>query len=101
MPYIYNRFLYTRIKIQAMKKFILVLLATAIFACDKDNRKCGNDDSESEATITSVDGRKCLCHCGGYFIKINEETFRFMEEALPPNNLNLSPEKLPMRVELE
>lgn len=37
---------------------------------------CSERDDLENATMLSIDNRKCSC-CGGYFIKIKEDTFRF------------------------
>ena len=48
--------------------------------------------------ITGPDLRECMC-CGGWYIEINHNTFRFSD--LPANsNLDLWNENLPIYVEL-
>jgi len=39
---------------------------------------CSTDENEfmSNGTISGIDFRKCSC-CGGYFIDINDSTYRF------------------------
>lgn len=64
---------------------------------------CTNDQVavfESEGVITGIDGRFCLCYCGGYLITIDNEVYRFEADQLPAHGLDLSPENLPLSVAL-
>ena len=55
-----------------------------------------NSDFKDIGTITGEDFRRCMC-CGGWFIDINSETYRFDE--LPENsNLDLNIEEFPLQV---
>lgn len=49
---------------------ILLGLLALIFACKKDN------DNLVPAVVTGFDLRECAC-CGGWFIKIDNTTYRF------------------------
>jgi hypothetical protein len=81
-----------------MKKTLFLLLLTAMLGCRKTHNDKG--DYKDLGIITATDMRMCAC-CGGYFIDINGTTHRFYEENLPPNNLSLSPDNLPMKVKLD
>ncbi|MFP2995284.1 hypothetical protein ABN763_05215 [Spongiivirga sp. MCCC 1A20706] len=65
---------------------------------------CSNDDDrttfESEGLITGADLTLCICFCGGYFIEIEDQTYRFEVDQLPANDLDLSIENLPLKVDL-
>ena len=77
-----------------MKKLILafgVLLLT-FSSCTKDYKY------QSEGIITGQDGRYCAC-CGGWFIEIEETTYRFYE--LPINSgIKLDKDNFPIQVQL-
>jgi hypothetical protein len=66
-----------QVKSEAMKNFILLLLlATLGFSC------CDSSDdlSSGNAMLTGIDGRKCASpYCGGWFLEMNGETYRFLE----------------------
>ncbi len=52
-----------------MKKLLFLLTTSFLLsACDKK-------DSYTKATVTGFDYTLCAC-CGGYYVKINDETFR-------------------------
>lgn len=51
---------------------ILILLLVLLSACRKE------DNFMSEGSITGPDYRECAC-CGGWFIEIGPETYRFQE----------------------
>ncbi|MCX6233694.1 MAG: hypothetical protein NT175_03075 [Bacteroidetes bacterium] len=77
-----------------MKKLIIIccILLLTLIACKKDNHLM------YEGKITGFDASKCMC-CGGWFIEINNTTFRFYN--LPENsNLDLWNEPLPIYVEV-
>jgi hypothetical protein len=58
-----------------------------------------NSDFKDIGTITGEDFRRCMC-CGGWFININSETYRFNE--LPENSdIDLSSEEFPIQVHLD
>jgi len=78
-----------------MKKIItaalLILTINAI--------SCSSDDSISDGTITGYDTRECAC-CGGFFIDIENVTYRFYD--VPANsNLNLENPTFPIYVKLD
>lgn len=78
-----------------MRKLLLSLSIGTILgltACDKSTTY------ESEGTITGFDLAMCAC-CGGYFIEIDGEQYRFYEENLP-NNHQLDLNALPVDVQL-
>jgi hypothetical protein len=85
-----------------MKKFLLLIMIAGFIACVKKDRcRSDNGNFESEGVITGADMRMCVCQCGGYFIEIDGQTLRFMEEFLPPNDLDLSHDNLPLKVRLD
>lgn len=78
-----------------MRKFLIVVTVILIGACSEEV----NSDLKDIGTITGEDFRRCMC-CGGWFIDINSETYRFSE--LPGNsNLDLTMEELPIQVYLD
>lgn len=46
-----------------------------------------NDDDYSVGIITGSDFRFCAC-CGGFFIEIEDETYRFFNDELPEGSPN-------------
>lgn len=79
-----------------MKKliFAVMLLAIAIVSCTEEE-----NEYLSDGTITGADARECIC-CGGYFIDINDSTYRFYE--LPePNDIDLINAVFPIFVKLD
>lgn len=83
---------------------ILVLLLSIVFV-PGSGCSTGADDKEdsfqSEGKILGGDARSCICHCGGYFIEIEEERYRFDQRELPENDLDLSSANLPLFVKLD
>lgn len=78
-----------------MKKIItaalLILTINAI--------SCSSEDSISDGTISGYDTRECSC-CGGFFIEIENVTYRFYD--VPANsNLNLENPSFPIYVKLD
>lgn len=73
-----------------MKKIIFITVLAFVISC--------NDDSEfpfqSTGKITGRDYRYCAC-CGGYFIKIEDVTYRFFEL---PAGFDLENETFPVPV---
>ena len=63
-----------------MKSIILigVILLLAFSSCSEDGNEFMNN-----GTITGIDFRECVC-CGGYYIDINDSTYRFF--TLPANS---------------
>jgi hypothetical protein len=53
--------------------FIGMLLLIGISSCTEEE-----NEYLSNGTITGFDARMCVC-CGGYFIDINDSTYRFYE----------------------
>jgi hypothetical protein len=81
----------------SMKRGIVILMLIGFLS------SCSNDDSQliqSTGLISGLDLKLCICGCGGYFIEIGNDTYRFNEEFLPENDLDLSIENLPLEVEL-
>jgi hypothetical protein len=83
-----------------MKKLLILCALLLLFSCKKDGNCSGTKDASHSGVITSADMRMCAC-CGGYFIQIEGVTWRFFQESLPPNNLQLTTENLPMKVRLD
>ncbi len=78
-----------------MRKFLIVVTVILISACSDEV----NSDFKDMGTITGEDFRRCMC-CGGWFIDINSETYRF--NKLPENsNLDLNIEEFPIQVYLD
>ena len=80
-----------------MKKIIaaaLLIVSFSIVSCS-----LGGDDSMSNGTISGIDIRECAC-CGGFFIEIDNITYRFYD--VPPNSkLNLVNPTFPIYVKLD
>jgi hypothetical protein len=77
-----------------MKKLIIIsiVLLPILIACKKEN------NIPDTGTIIAYDLRECAC-CGGWFIEINDSTYRFLQ--LPANsNLDLQNAAFPVKVEL-
>lgn len=70
-----------------------VLLVAATLGCNKATV------AKDSATILGADYRKCGC-CGGWFIEIEQDTFRFFEA---PNNSNvdLNSTSYPLKVDVK
>jgi len=79
-----------------MKKVVLILILIFSISCSQNDNE---NIYKSDGLITGIDWTLCVC-CGGYFIEIEDEIYRFNEEFLPENNLNLEPENLPLKVKL-
>jgi len=78
-----------------MKRIILVgiFLILGFSSCTEDE-----NEFMSNGTITGFDSRECVC-CGGYFIVINDSTYRFFE--LPSGSkINLDNPTFPIYVKL-
>ena len=72
---------------------IFCLFLLALMACKKEKHFM------NEGKITGYDYRKCSC-CGGYYIDINSNTYRFY--VLPENsNFDLTNATFPINVELD
>lgn len=56
---------------------------------------------QSGGKILGGDISSCVCHCGGYFIVIDEQTYRFEPRQLPENDLDLSTDNMPLFVKLD
>lgn len=48
---------------------------------------CTEESSLALGYVTGPDQRDCLC-CGGYFIDIKGETYRFFNHELPSGSIN-------------
>ncbi len=78
-----------------MKKIIIIsyLLLFGILSCSTEV------DELDDGTITGYDIRECVC-CGGYYINIGKNRYRFYE--LPANsNFNLENPNFPIYVRLD
>ena len=72
--------------------FIFILLLSISCSMEEDSYK-------SSGIITGVDVRECSC-CGGYYIDIEGNTYRFYE--IPQNsNLKLDNQVFPVYVKLD
>jgi hypothetical protein len=77
-----------------MKKLFLLLLmffATSVISCEKIKY-------ENTGTITGADMAMCAC-CGGYFIDIDGNKYRFEKSELP-SDFTFDDSQLPLPVEL-
>jgi hypothetical protein len=77
---------------------LLMLFILGLVACHED---ASDDDS---GIITNADFRYCAC-CGGYFIKIKAETYRFESAEIPTGhnqiNFNNADLKFPINVKVK
>jgi len=74
--------------------FIGVILFLGVPSCSEDGSEFMNN-----GTITGIDFRECVC-CGGYFIDINDSTYRFF--TLPANSeVSLDNPVFPIYVKLD
>ena len=82
-----------------MKNFILLLLLTTIgFACGDKSE----DLSSGNAMLTGIDFRKCASpYCGGWFLEMDGETFRFLEVPTDTDIDFNSELEFPIPVEVE
>jgi hypothetical protein len=77
---------------------LLLIALLWIGGCD-DGGVDDDDDFESDGTIIDIDPRMCPC-CGGYFIGIEDETYRF--QTLPEGSgIDLTQQSFPLEVELD
>ena len=73
--------------------FICCILLTVLFGCKKEV------DTMNSGQITGPDMSLCPC-CGGWFIVIDNNTYRFLE--LPENsNFDIEDETFPINVNLD
>lgn len=81
-----------------MKKMVYFGIFFLIFICFFS---CSEDKGEylSNGTITGVDVRECSC-CGGYFIDINDSTYRFLSIPSGSDLLLVNP-VFPIEVKLD
>jgi len=78
-----------------MRRLLIISVIIIISACADEV----NSDFKDIGAITGEDFRRCMC-CGGWFININSETYRFNE--LPENSdIDLSSEEFPIQVHLD
>jgi len=76
-----------------MKKLLLLLLiisATIVISCEKTKHA-------NTGTITGADMAMCAC-CGGYFIDIDGNRYRFEKTELP-SDFTFDDNQLPLTVE--
>jgi len=74
--------------------FIGVFILIGILSCSEDE-----NEYMSNGTITGIDFRECFC-CGGYFIDINDSTYRFF--TVPTgSDVSLENPVFPIYVELD
>ena len=79
-----------------MKLIKIILLSTLIFLCIGCKKEV---DTMNSGQITGPDMSLCPC-CGGWFIDIDNHTYRFLE--LPENsNFNIEDETFPINVNLD
>ena len=78
---------------------IIISVSILLFALSIVSCSLGEDEFKSNGTITGYDTRECGC-CGGYFIEIDNATYRFFD--LPKNSgLNLDNPTFPIYVKLD
>ena len=78
-----------------MRKLLFFFVVVFFTACSEE---VTNDFSDI-GIITGEDMRRCMC-CGGWFININSETYRFTE--LPDDSdLDLFSEEFPLQVKVD
>ncbi|MEO1254073.1 MAG: hypothetical protein AAFY41_04175 [Bacteroidota bacterium] len=69
---------------------------TVLSSCSEDEQE---KDFQDLGSIVGEDVRLCAC-CGGWFIEINSETYRFLE--LPSNSeVSLETSEYPIQVKLD
>ena len=73
--------------------FVFALLISCLYCSIQEH------EFDSEGIITGIDDRECSC-CGGYFIEIEDSTYRF--DTVPPgSNLELENPNFPISVKLD
>jgi len=80
---------------KAINTLYLVLIFAVLSSCRDESEKT------SIGIITGPDYRECAC-CGGYFIEIGKETYRFLTDELPEGSINfdLIDAQFPIKVRL-
>jgi len=79
-------------KILYLLSFVLLI---CVAACEDDT-----NPYESEGIIMGIDWRLCPAPCcGGYFIEIEGTTY--LSNGIPNNDLDITPETLPIPVYLD
>lgn len=73
---------------------VVVFLLVMVFSCSVQE-----DEFRSEGIITGYDTRECGC-CGGYFIEIEDSTYRFYNVPVG-SKLNLNNPEFPVYVKLD
>ncbi len=76
---------------------VIILLLTIFCIACKDDDEGLKIDSDF-GVVTSADFRLCAC-CGGWFIEIEDQLYRFYE--LPENSISISDEEFPLRVDVK
>lgn len=80
---------------QIMHRSLVISVLIFFFSCSDEIDK----NFKNSGIITGQDFRRCMC-CGGWFIDINSETYRFYD--LPDNSdLDLYSEEFPVQVNLD
>jgi hypothetical protein len=74
------------------KNILYSILLFAAFSSCRD--EC---ERFSIGLITGPDYRECVC-CGGYFIEIDKDTYRFSSEELPEGSIDLVDAQFPIKV---
>lgn len=73
--------------------FPFILLLSCLYCSMQEH------EFKSEGIITGIDDRECSC-CGGYFVEIEDSTYRF--DAVPPGSkLDLENPNFPIAVKLD
>lgn len=72
--------------------YVLLLCITILLGCEKEK-------FASTGIITGQDFALCAC-CGGYFIDIEDVSYRF-EKSVLPSDFTFTDSQLPLTVELD
>ena len=78
------------------KMFIAVILLLSVFSCSLQEDENG---FRSNGVITGFDSRECSC-CGGYFIEIQDSTYRFYDVP-DGSRIDLEDPNFPINVKLD
>ena len=82
-----------------MKKLLVLFGLVGLFFSCNDNSE--ENQYKSKGTISGQDLLQCICYCGGYFISINNNTYRFNEDSVIEESIHLSELNLPVDVYLD
>ena len=84
---------------QILKLFTLIIIILIFINCKKNtNNSTGNCINISDGIIIAADYRKCVC-CGGWFLKINNDTLRIFKYPQEFND-SLNNKSLPVYINL-